>query len=1135
MSDRFTPIPMAQLARWIFRELDERDSIFGIPRTLFFEPKSDAPFGMKIYDRLLETPIGVAAGPHTQLAQNIVVAWLLGSRFLELKTVQTLDELDVSKPCIDAEDATYNCEWSQELKLHESADEYEKAWVLIYALRQRLGWRAAAQAAAPAIDHDADPGFVFNLSVGYNLEGIKKPNVQAFLARMKDASSVLPGLIDDVAAYCPEVRQLAIPPRLSDNITLSTMHGCPPQEIEQIGLYLLEELGVHTAIKMNPTLLGSEMLRGILNDELGFKDITVPDEAFAHDTKYPDALAMIGRLRERAAKTGRHFGLKLTNTLEVQNHRKVFPSNETMMYMSGRALHPLTINVASRLRRDLGPLRMSLSGGADAFNLADILACGLSPVTVCTDLLKPGGYTRLPQYLERLGAAMEGEDATSLDSWACRRAGLPADGNADEAALANLQHYAQTAAKDERYRVLHHPAKAKGPLPLGWFDCIDPPCRDGCPTHQNIPEYLHLVAKGKYTQAMEVIRETNALPRITGCVCDHPCEVRCVRNHYDAPLAIRGIKRFVAEHVGPDELERSMKNPPVAVEGAPSVAIVGGGPAGLSAAYYLAKTGCAVTLYEGRDEPGGTVTATIPRFRLELGDIMADAKLLKVLGVKVRYGQKLGRDITFAALREAGHAAIVLATGANIGRQMGVEGEDAAGVYDGYSFLSEVRANEDLPLGPQTIIVGGGNAAMDAARTAWRLAGKSEGKVTVLYRRTRAEMPADPDEIRALAEENVHVEELASPLKLIAGPDGRVAEMVCQRMRLSEPDASGRPRPVPIEGSQFTIPCSTVVVCVSQEADLSYLGDDELKLTRWGTLKVDEATGATSVAGIYAGGDVARGPSTIIQAVADGRRMAAAILTQADMALPPETPISRESDELMLRELRAVRVPRVEVDVRAPSKRRDFEEVEPVFTEDQARLEAARCLLCDEMCNLCVTVCPNMANLSYDVAAVSAQLPQFTLGEAGKLVEHAKAPVESFAVAQQRQIVNIANFCNECGNCDTFCPTSGAPYKEKPRLCLDKASFEREEDRAVYIEKKGDTWQLAAKIDGEARQLRRENGTLHYRSPRLEVTLDAKTLALLGEARPGPEAKAGEALSLRPAAELAVLLEGMKASLPWIF
>ena len=292
MSDRFHPISMEQLTDWVFTELEEKDSLFNVPRSAFFVPKADDRFRLHKYGVDLDTPFGVAAGPHTQMAQNIIVSWLVGARLIELKTIQTLDELDVSKPCIDVEDEGYNVEWSQELKVFESFDEYLRAWVLIHALHHKFGW------------HGARPGMVFNMSVGYNLEGMLKPNVQWYFDTMADASDYLPAFVDIVAERYPAVREIDIPTQLSDTITLSTMHGCPPDEIEKISLYLLEERGLHTSVKCNPTLLGPDRVRGIINDALGFDDVPVPDEAFGHDLKYVDAVPMFHNLRRVAAARG---------------------------------------------------------------------------------------------------------------------------------------------------------------------------------------------------------------------------------------------------------------------------------------------------------------------------------------------------------------------------------------------------------------------------------------------------------------------------------------------------------------------------------------------------------------------------------------------------------------------------------------------------------------------------------------------------------------------------------------------------------------------------------------------------------------------------------------------------------------
>ncbi len=410
MSDRFHPISMEQLTDWVFDELEQKDSLFGVPRSAFFVPKETDRFRIEKYGQTLETPFGVAAGPHTQMAQNIIVSWLVGARFIELKTVQTLDELDVNKPCIDIEDEGYNVEWSQELKVYESFDEYLRAWVLIHALHHKFGFPGDR------------PGMIFNMSVGYNLEGILKPNVQWYLDTMLDASEYLPAYIDIVARRYPEIRDLDIPALISDTITLSTMHGCPPDEIERITHYLLEERKLHTSVKCNPTLLGADRVRQIINDDLAFVDVPIPDEAFGHDLKYVDAVPMFHNLRRIAVDNDRKFGLKLSNTLEVDNWRTVFDRDE-MMYLSGRALHPVTTNLASKISEEFrGDLMLSFAGGADCFNVADLLAGGMKTVTVCSDLLKTGGYLRMVQYMENLGAAIESVGAVDMADFIARSA-----------------------------------------------------------------------------------------------------------------------------------------------------------------------------------------------------------------------------------------------------------------------------------------------------------------------------------------------------------------------------------------------------------------------------------------------------------------------------------------------------------------------------------------------------------------------------------------------------------------------------------------------------------------------------------------------------------------------------------------
>ena len=356
MSDRMNVQPFDVLLNWMLTELEANQSIFGIHRSLFYVPRPDSPYAVEnLFGHYLATPIGPGAGPHTQLAQNIVCAWLSGARFIELKTVQVMDELEIPRPCIDMEDEGYNVEWSQELKLEQSAGEYVKAWVLVHVLHRYLGF------AGPV-------GTIFNMSVGYNLEGIQSPPMTRFMDRLQDAAEEIAEIQAVLRQQFPQFGDVEIPAQITNNVTLSTMHGCPPDEIERIARYLLEGRGLHTFVKLNPTLLGRDVVMRILHDHLGFHEIEIPARVFEHDLQYARAVELIKALKKTATARGLTFGVKLSNTLAMANHKRTLPGDE--MYMSGRALYPLTINLFHRLAQEFGgDLDVSFSAGADALNV----------------------------------------------------------------------------------------------------------------------------------------------------------------------------------------------------------------------------------------------------------------------------------------------------------------------------------------------------------------------------------------------------------------------------------------------------------------------------------------------------------------------------------------------------------------------------------------------------------------------------------------------------------------------------------------------------------------------------------------------------------------------------------------------
>ena len=1078
MSDRFHPLPLEILSSWIADELDAKDSVFGIPRTLFFNPNDHRAFQTTIYGHALETPLGVAAGPHSQLAQNIVVAWLCGARFIELKTVQTLDQIEVSKPCIDMQDEGYNVEWSQELQVEESFTEYLNAWVLIHALHRRLGFPGE------------DPGLIFNLSVGYDLAGIRQPNMQWYLDKVEDPGDDLRQAIEIVSRRWPEAAEHPIPSRMSDNVTLSTMHGCPPDEIGAISSYLLSDRGLHTSVKLNPTLLGPERLRPILNDRLGFNDLVIPDKVFDEDLDYTDALSLLQELSDTAISRELVFGVKLTNTLAVTNHRRVFDPSEETMYLSGRPLHALTVQLAHCLAEDVEhPLMMSFSGGADAHNVAPLIRSGMKTITVCSDLLRPGGYLRFGQYLDELEGTMDGVDAESIEAFV--RSGVTNDDQPTvDVARANLGEYADAVLSSPAYhKETFERSHTKTSRHLGLFDCIVAPCTDGCDVNQKVPEYMRRVAAGDNDGAAEITRLDNPLASILGRTCHHPCEPVCLRTHMDQPLAIREIKRYITDHERPPT---TTVTPDLASR---KVAVIGGGPCGLAAATFLARAGIAVTIFEARPSSGGMVSATIPDYRAATHAVNRDLIHLRSLGVEVRHNQEVGRDVSLESLRSEGYSSIVIAVGARQGLRLGIEGEESQGVLDGLDFLRAARDGNPPQLGTKIGVIGGGDVAMDCSRTACRLA---DGEVTVFYRRTRAEMPAQKEELLDLFEEGGKLEELMAPRQAIV-TDDHLSAVKMTVMRLGEPDDSGRRRPEPIPGAEREVELDTLIVAIGQRPDLSLFGDEAVDLSSSGYLEVDPATLETSIPDVYAGGDIiGDGPSNIVKAGGDGRIIAEAIIARHREAPELPEPVTGwpTFDHTDLLRRRARVEPRVEIPHLDSEQRRGFAEVIITLSQANAEREASRCLDCDILCSTCDSVCPNRAIFTYHVQPQNLSIPQLMF-ENGEAVSSASSV---FSVKQGPQVAVLTDACNECGNCVTFCPTSDRPWRDKPRLYLHRGDFEAETDNAfMFISHEGARG-LQAIFEGALHQLIQDNGELRYTSAAIELRLNQETLEVLESA-----------------------------------
>ncbi len=875
MSERMTPIPFRRLMRWITAEYQREGSVFGVHRPYTAGHKSLPIFGERI-----ETPFGPAAGPATQLSQNIVAAYFAGARFFELKTVQKMDGAElaacVSKPCILAEDECYNCEWSTELYVEEAFEEYVKAWCAIKMISRLYGLGDGG-------------GFVFNMSVGYDLAGIQGKKIDTFLTNMTDASctSIFQECLRELRTLFPAETSYidAISPNVSRSVTVSTLHGCPPDEIERIASYLLKEKHLHTFVKCNPTILGYESARSIL-DSMGYDYIAFDQHHFQEDLQYADAIPMFRRLQALADAQGLEFGLKLSNTFPVDVTRGELPSEE--MYMAGRSLFPLTIEMASRISGEFGGrLRISYSGGADYFNIDKLFEAGIWPITMATTELKPGGYQRFTQIAEKL-EQLPYAPFTGVD---CR-------------AAARLS---EAVREDRRHRKPVKPLprrKLEDKVPL--LSCFTAPCQGGCPIGQDIPAYIELGRQGRYEEALEVILEKNPLPFITGTICAHHCMDKCTRNFYDRPVQIREAKLAAAERGFGAVLAKMKKPARTRIDR--KAAIVGGGPTGMAAAHFLARAGVPVTLYEKSNQLGGVVRQVIPEFRIPGSAIDQDAAMLQRLGVDLRLGAPAP---SATELKEMGYTHILLAVGAWKPGRLDIPGS----VRPVIAWMAAAKAGKTEELG-HVAVVGGGNTAMDAARLALRAGAKSS---TLVYRRTRKYMPADAEELELAMADGVQFLELVSPVRQ---GDGR---LVCNRMRLGEPDASGRRRPVET-GETVEIPCDTVISAVGERVDDAVLAANGVYVDLKG--RPNFANGQ-----VYVGGDALRGPATVVEGIADAARFAQAVLDETFAYEAPN-----------------------------PASRADAAARKGILLES-AKCEGERCLQCKTVCQCCADVCPNRANV----------------------------------------------------------------------------------------------------------------------------------------------------------------------------
>lgn len=900
MSDIMTCMPFAQLLDWVRTEHDTKGTVFGVRRPYTADGEKD----WNIFGRKLETPIGPAAGPNSQLAQNIVAAYYAGSRFFELKTVQIMDGAElaacVNKPCIKADDECYNCEWSTELYVPQAQDEYIKAWFLLAFVAKEYGLGSM-------------DGFQFNISVGYDLAGIKSKKIDTFIENMKNAADteIFQECRAQLLAHADEYQNMTkedieqISPKICNSATISTLHGCPPAEIESIADYLLKEKKMHTFVKCNPTLLGYEFARETL-DKMGYDYVAFGRFHFEDDLQYKDAVPMLQRLMKLSGELGLQFGVKITNTFPVDVKANELPSDE--MYMSGKSLFPLSISLAAKLSREFdGKLRISYSGGADAFNIERIAGAGVWPVTVATTILKPGGYQRLKQMAELVNG-LDNQVFNGIDVEALNRLA--------EDAITDRHHVKPAKLPESR--------KSKERVPLMF--CFTAPCEDACPIHQEITTYVKLAGEERYEDALKVILNRNALPFITGTICAHGCQSHCTRNFYETPVQIRDTKLLCAQKAF-DSVLGSIKPQGTCSK---KVAIVGGGPSGMAAAFYLARLGAKVTVYEKRNRLGGIVSAVIPDFRIDDSRIEKDAALLRQLGVEILCGKEAP---SVTELKQS-YDDVILAVGAYKRGQLTLEGKQAVNALEFLEQFNETKG--EVTPGRNVVVIGGGNTAMDTARAAKRCKGVEH--VYLVYRRTKRYMPADEHELQLALKDGVEFKELLAPVKMENGV------LVCDQMALGEMDESGRAGVSPT-GKTEEVPADTVIAAVGEKVPTDFYEACGIHVDSRGRALVSENL-ETNLPGVYVIGDGLYGPSLVVKGMAHAVKAAEAI-AGTEITSGMGQPVSAEA----------------------------VYERKGILTEPGSGKEAERCLGCSSVCENCADVCPNRANIAVRVPGMdSAQI-----------------------------------------------------------------------------------------------------------------------------------------------------------------
>jgi len=1063
MVNTFSPPSLEQLLKYILKDLNSKSEIFGISEKLFYKPWFYHVLYTKSGGKFLHNPLGLASGPHTQLAQNIVAGWLCGARFIELKTVNETNYTKQNNPSIDVPFEGYNCGSSHELPVREVFDQYLNAWILIHILHNRL---------YKSVRKDVEVGTVFNMSLGSSLIQVRSEEILWFIDKMMNCSEELENKIKTIKNIYPSVTSLKIPTNISNSVTLSVEQGSVPREIEYVVKYLMMDKKLHTTLKLNPTLLGVKSIRALLNKNRGY-DVHIPDSVFDDNLQYVDLIDLISKLQKTADEMKLELNFKVSNALNCLKESRALPKDENL-FISGAALHPVAVNLAANLQtRFEGNLNLSFSGGVDYYNVANLIKCGFKTITVCTDLLKPGGYGRLAQYFDSIYKEFVKVGARNIFEYTIKTSN---EASVLEASLEHLKDYAIYTLSDKRYqRDLSKNYNIKTSKKLYPYDCIEAPCVSQCSVNQDVPSYLWFAAKHDINKSFSFIIQNNPFPSITGSVCDHLCKTKCTRINYDEPVKIREVKRYVSE-----KIETNQQDQPITKKNEKKICVIGGGISGLSCAWFLNQAGFAVDVFEADAYPGGMVVNSVPAFRLEDKSILRDIERIRKSGVNI-ITKTVVNSKKFLQLRKK-YDSVFISTGFQVASISIIDGTGCKNIFEAIDFLKIVKQNKNVELGQNVAVFGGGNHAVDAARTAQHLLG-ANGVTSLVCQYTINDIKADKEEVAAMIEEGVNIVEMVFPIQIIR-EDNHVKGLEYRVVEQYETNKNGHIKPLKISKTIHSLEFDTIIFSGSYSSNINFVEPDQLK-TKEGSL-------LTRMENVYIGGGARLGETTLIKAIADGRNAALEIMKKENiLQLPTPEKILTEEEiaELLLKKnKREIAVKQKDVPI---EERNNFEAVIHPLTKTQAIYEAKRCLQCDVICNVCVSVCPNNAFIGFEIKPEELLIPTINYNNDNFKVSKKKR----LDIKQKYQVICVADWCNECGNCTTFCPTAGTPYKDKNRLHFDKAAF-KNEGRGFLLSTDGDLKQLIMKKDGKLSVLSLNWDALIFENDDCMAVLDKNTFEI---------------------------------------